>query len=990
MNKNLTKFLLILVISVALASLSLAQRQTGSIAGKVTDNEGIPLPGVSVTLSGPSLMGTLSYSTTAAGDFRFPSVPPGRDYSVKAEIAGFKIVTMGNLVVNVGRTTNVDLELEPTTLSEEITVTAPVPAVDVTSTKQAVTYSTELINNIPLARTYHDIIQSAPGTVGGGSAPRPHGSGYRTSLVQVDGATITDRALGSQGFQLPFDMIEEVELETGAHMAEVGMTEGAYVNIVSKSGGNEFHGSVQAFYFNEDMARSLLPDAELEAVGLTAPSGVKNSYDASAALGGPIIKDRLWFFTNGRISGEKIRQESIYDGEYDRPLDEWWGFLKLTFQLSNNIKITGMGSLRNYDQPLGYFNLGYRRNKTSARYMIGAKDYVGKGIINWILNQNTFIDVRFGGQGIYYPRYFHPDAPLPETNVGPMQTYDRANSYAYYGTCRWEDELNRYQWEGSASITHFMDNVLGGNHEWKAGFEMEKAWVDNPIWTPYAIQTQYIWGDSPYGYTSPSTPYRGRFRSAVIGDKKENWNLRVYMFRWAAYLQDSFTLKDRITINFGLRYNHSTGYTKAQKLAPVGRLWEVTRMLAPTLFKEVDFPAQDDMIIWKNFSPRIGISYDLFGDNTTSVKASWSRYALFLTMEYYINLSPAYPHGDFDAYWDDLDMDGVIETTDDFIIIYQPPDIEGFDWRDKAQEDLTVPFTDEIIVGIDREVSKDFSVGVSYIYKKWHKAFDTIEANRGYKLDDLQWYAPYTVTDPGEDGTYGTGDEQQLTVYGVKKGAPSSWLIMGNPEGFKKSYNGLEFVFNKRMSQGWQLLGSLTISKTYGNFDSGSGSGSSSMFNSPNEWLNAEGRLSWDIPLVIKLQGSFTLPLDFMVSGYFTHLSGRPFNRTLDVQLPADPDTFEYWGSWVSVNTEPPGTRRYRSQTNLDLRVEKIFRIGDFGRFGVFVDVLNVFGDSGYEVDQNPGGRLYNDGRFTYYPSYGDFEGAYGMRTYKVSARFTF
>jgi hypothetical protein len=162
------------------------------------------------------------------------------------------------------------------------------------------------------------------------------------------------------------------------------------------------------------------------------------------------------------------------------------------------------------------------------------------------------------------------------------------------------------------------------------------------------------------------------------------------------------------------------------------------------------------------------------------------------------------------------------------------------------------------------------------------------------------------------------------------------------------------------------------------------------MFNSPNEWLNAEGRLSWDIPLVIKLQGSFTLPLDFMVSGYFTHLSGRPFNRTLDVQLPADPDTFEYWGSWVSVNTEPPGTRRYRSQTNLDLRVEKIFRIGDFGRFGVFVDVLNVFGDSGYEVDQNPGGRLYNDGRFTYYPSYGDFEGAYGMRTYKVSARFTF
>lgn len=989
MNKKLTKILWILVLSVALTSLSFAQRQTGTIAGKVTDNEGVPLPGVSVTLSGPSLMGTLSYSTTVAGDFRFPSVPPGSDYSIKAEISGFQTVTIGELTVNVGRTTNVGIELEPATISEELTVTATVPTVDIKSTKRAVTYTSDLIDNIPLARSYQDIVQAAPGIVGGGSSPRPHGSGYRTSLVQVDGATITDRALGSQGFELPFDMIEEVELEIGGHMAEVGMTEGAYVNIVSKSGGNEFHGSAQGYFFNEDMARNLIPEAELEAVGLSAPTGYKNLYDFSAALGGPIIKDRLWFFTNGRISGNNLRQESIFDGEYDRPLDELWGFLKLTFQLTNNVKITGMGSLRNYDQPIGYFNLGYFRNKTSARYIQGAKDYVAKGIINWILNQNTFIDVRFGGQGIFFPRYFHPDAPLPASSVGPSIIIDRGLGNTWYGTCRWEDELNRYQWEGSASITHFMDNVLGGNHEWKAGFEVEKAWVDNPIWTPYPITRQYYYNGQPWGYMD-AVPYMGRFQSDVIGDKKENWNLRVYMFRWAAYLQDSFTLKDRLTINFGLRFNNSFGYTKAQKLAPVGRLWDVTYMLAPSLFQEVDFPAQDKMITWTNFSPRVGVSYDLFGDKTTSIKASWSRYALFLTMEYYIALSPAMPHRPFQAYWYDLDQDGVIETTDDFRIISQPPDIQDFDWRNLAAEDVTVPFTDEIIVGIDREVVKNFSIGVSYIYKKWYNAFDDVEVNRGYTLDDLTWYVPYTATDPGEDGKFGTGDEQQLTVYGVKAGAPPSWRIMDNPEGFKKSYNGVEFVFNKRMSQGWQLLGSLTLSKTAGNFDSGSGSGFTSAFDDPNWFINREGRLGWDVPVIIKLQGSFTLPLDFMISGYFVHLSGTPHTRTVAIQLPNDPAVFEYPGTFVTVNAEPLGSRRYRSQTNLDLRIEKFFGIGNFSRFGVFVDILNVFGESGYNITQNPGGYIYTNGSFQYYPNYGRFTGAYGMRTYKVSARFTF
>lgn len=988
MKKKGLKILLVLLLSFGLTSISLAQRQTGTITGKLTDEEGISLPGASVTLSGPSIMGTLYYTTAVTGDFRFPAVPPGRDYTLTVELSGFKTLTRVELIVNVGRTTRVVIEMELTTLKEEITVTAPSPTVDVTSTKQAVTYTTDMIERMPIARDYREIIRTAPGTVGDSTGPRPHGSGYRTSLVQVDGASITDRALGSQGFQLPFDMLDEVEMEFGGHMAEVGMTEGAYVNIVTKSGGNEFHGSALAYFYNEDMARNLIPESEVEAVGLSSPTGVKSLYDVSATLGGPIIKDRLWFFTNARLSGNKYREDTLQDGEFDRPEDDKWGFLKLTAQVTSNLKLTAMGSLRYYDNPLGYFSLSYYREKLSGRNQMGAKDYVGTGIINWVLSQNTFVDVRFGGQGIFYPRYFNPDYSLPPTDQAQI-LQDRGDVPLRIGPCRWNDQLNRFQLQGNASITHFMDNVLGGNHELKAGLEWEKAWVDNPIWTPYPIQQQWTYNGLPWGYHD-AVPYMGRIRSMVVGDEKENWNLRVYMNRWAAYFQDSFTIKDRLTLNLGLRYNHSSGYTKAQKLYPVGRLSPVLKMLAPTLFQEVDFHAQDDMIVWTNFSPRVGLAYDLFGDGTTSIKTSWSRYAMFLVMEYYISLSPAMPHRPFEAYWFDLDKDGLIETTDDYQIISQPPDIADFDWRNLAAEDLKVPYTDEFIVGVEREVVEDFRVSASYIHKMWHGTFDDVEVNRGYTLDDLTWYVPYKITEPGEDGNFGTSDDQQITVYGVKEGAPPSWRIMDNPEGFKKSYHGVEFVFNKRMSKGWQLLGSVTLSKTEGNFDSGSGSGFTSAFDSPNWYINREGRLSYDTPVIIKLQGSVNLPLGFMLSGYYSYLSGTPFARTLQIQLPNDPATFEYPGTFVSVNAEAPGERRYKSETNLDLRIEKMFNIGDFGRFGVFVDILNAFGDRGYSIAQDPGGRVYNNGTFKRHSTYGRFSRAYGFRTYKVSARFTF
>jgi hypothetical protein len=984
MNKKIVKILFFLVLSVGLISTAFAQRQTGSIAGRATDNEGAPLPGATVILSGPALMGTLSYVTTETGDFRFPAVPPGRDYVITAEMPGFKKFIRTDLIVNVGKTFRVDVILVPEALEEEITVTARAPTVDVTSSKEAVTYSSELIENIPVERSYYSIVEAAPGVVGDGDTPSVHGGSGIMSTVSVDGVNITDRSMGIQTVDFSFDILEEVELELGAHPAEVGLTESGYINVVTKSGGNEFHGSAIAYYYNEDMVRNVIPESEIKAVGLSEPTGPTSSHDFSLTFGGPIFKDKLWFFINGRLSGENYRNETIVDGVYDVKRPAQWGFGKLTFMAHQNIKLTGMASLKMYDSHLGL--VSYYRGKYTSNYQDNIKNWIVLAMANWIVNQNTFLDFRFQFINILRPRRLHPDSdPLEPVKI------DRYTG-TRTGPARWNDNFHRYQYAASVSFNHFLDNVLGGNHQIKAGIEWETSYVDNPFWDKRAISQLYTYQGLPWGYHDVQ-PYKGYFVHNYIGENEDDWTLLSKVDKWGGYLQDSFTIKNRLTLNFGLRYNDIRGHNPGTDLRPVGMNSPVLTMLAPELFKEVTVPDYNDIVVWKSLSPRVGVVYDLFGDQTTSIKASWSRYYTYLVLELFISMGNVAPFGrSVNAFWFDLNKNGVIETSDSFQVVYKPPDPLQLDLDELVDPNLKSPYTDEFIVGIERELFKDFRFGVSYIYKEAYRAIEDVEKYRGYKPDS-EWWIPYTTTEPGPDGVFGNADDNQITVYGVKEGAPRSRKWVVNLEDVKRKYQGLELILNKRMSHGWQLYGSVVISKLEGTRDVGYGPslGHTAPYDTPNFGINRYGRLGHDRPIVIKLQSSVILPFGFMVSGNYFYSSGEPWARTLQIQLPNDPATFEYPGNFTeTVNAEIPGTRRYRSRNNLDLRIEKQFRIRDFGRLGLFVDVLNVFGENFFTIGEDPGGRVYNDGTFIRYSQYGRHNDIYGTRTFKASVRFTF
>lgn len=284
------------LLCLAMAATLSAQvvRQTGVIKGVISDNAGSPLPGVNVTADSPALMGTAAAVTDENGAYRLVNLPPGT-YTITASLQGFKTVKQPGIIVLVGQTFTVNLKTEASALSEEVTVTAASPIVDVQTTKIGTVLTTELIQNLPLGRTMVGVWKTVPGASGtidtySGSV---HGSFWNTTAYQIDGVSNNDPTHGGMLVKPQYDSMEEMEITTGGLPAQIGNSGGSFVNIVTKSGGNEFHGQAQAYYTNEHLTQNLFPDIDLTAMGMGTPVLPKYDLDGSASIGGPIIKDKI-------------------------------------------------------------------------------------------------------------------------------------------------------------------------------------------------------------------------------------------------------------------------------------------------------------------------------------------------------------------------------------------------------------------------------------------------------------------------------------------------------------------------------------------------------------------------------------------------------------------------------------------------------------------------------------------------------------------------
>ncbi len=996
----LCSFIWLLALSVLQAQIT---RQTGTVRGVIKDSDGTPLPGVSITLTGPSMMGKATDVSREDGTFRLPAIPPG-SYTLTAELQGFRSVNLKEVIVRVGLTVTLEVKMEPAAVEEQVTVVARAPEIDVQKTKLTTAVTSEQIARLPLNRSLTSILSLVPATVGtiatySGSI---HGTLWRGVTYEVDGINANCPTTGGAFGTPQFDAIEEIEVVTGSLPAQVGTTGGAFVNIVTKSGSNNFSGQVQAYYTNDDMAQVLFPDEKLKAMNIGRPSFSLYNIDTSAILGGPIIRDKLWFF--GDVAFVKSSTWSpfipttILGTQYDQykvPSQNVRGNLKLTTEFSRKLRFYTYFS---FSRNKNMFEAQPRKTEETT-FWAKATQYVGTANLTWIPSSSSFVDFRLNVNHLDYPITTRPES---DANVSYIDNY---TGYIWNGIQSWQSFITRHTSQASARLTHFQDNFLGGDHEIGAGLEFQFGW-DRYAYARTNPMNWYYYNGNPYhwrGYfnTNQTTEFGDgllAFTNCGTG-RNDSWK-DLMEYRIGAYFQDNWTLKNRLTINLGLRIDHYNGWGgKARTTGITGLPFEIGRTyLEPQLgfnpFGPFEVEPIKNVLDFTRFSPRVGLSYDVFGNGRTAVKFSYANYSEHVPVMFFSAVSPAVM-AQYQFNWWDLNQNGQpdLPGTDYYEYRYGLGDFTRPDpdyLRRLVDPDLTAPVHQELIAGIEHQLFKDFAVKINYIHKKETKIYgsakyDPVTQKYWYKLEQApEWYVPFTTIVPA----YGVFPEQEVTVYFQTYDSAYNRSInvqMNVPEQFRK-YDGLEIQFDKRYTNGWSFGGSMVFSRLT----------ELSCGSSPNQFLFAPGRDSNDVPFQAKLYGTFNLPYGFVASFFARYTLGSPWARSVTIAPPASWAQAHNVVPWnVSVRLEPVGTRRNEDYTNVDFHLEKEFKL-PHGVIGAFVDVYNLLGNKYIYYGQNPisvwrpADENVNTGTYTVDYNYGKVTSISATRIFKFSIRYKF
>jgi len=354
--------------------------------------------------------------------------------------------------------------------------------------------------------------------------------------------------------------------------------------------------------------------------------------------------------------------------------------------------------------------------------------------------------------------------------------------------------------------------------------------------------------------------------------------------RISSFLDDSWSVSDRLTLNLGIRFDHTRGgYPELSRLDENANPIET-------------FPKDMDILKWDTWSPRLGLVYQLTADRKTVFRASYGRYYGHMLMRDFYQSAPSRAERSWWLYnWDTGAFDIRTELID-------PIADRGVD------RNIKNPYSDQFSVGIEREIFTDFSLSLTGIYKESKDPVDEQNTTAEYEVIDFydefgdQWIQVYNQTNP-DDSFYLTTNRDHKT-----------------------NYKALILAFRKRLSNNWQVSGSLTLSKAK-QYPVG--------YSDKNSLINMYGVPgSYDREYQFKISGTYIFPYGIMLSAYFAHEQGRPYNRTVRVGLDQGRRT---------IAAEPRDSKRFPSQTYLDLRVEKEFRIWKEMRLKLLVDVWNIF-----------------------------------------------
>jgi len=872
------------VVLVGLSAPAYAQRTTGTIVGTVTDESGAVLPGVTVTLSGAGVAGNPTTVTGEGGTYRFVQLPPG-EYNLTITLQGFATVNRERIVVPLGETVDIPAQLKVSALQETVTVTGASPVVNTASAEVSTNLNRLWVENAPQRRfTFFDLINQAAGIspqTATSSRSQAFGGNTTDNSYQLDGTDFTAPFTGAAWPWPNTDAIEEVQvLQLGAS-AEYGNVQGAVFNVVTRQGSNQFKGDGNLYFMNDKLTGRNTTDKEDDGL----PYHRSEFKDTTVQLGGPIKHDKLWFFGSFQYQKDADSQPGTA-AEFPARSSAKRVFGKLNYQLTDSQKL----QFQYHDD---YYRIPGRASALTAPTTIAVENghNPSPGLM-WtaVLSNKTFVEARYSG---FYGVDHGDPLETSEPRVKP-RFYDLDTDRITGGIYSWYDG-NSWKSAVSGKVSHYAENFMGGSHDVKLGVQVDSGGSD------------YIFGPNDYIYTYGSVVAYGYSQLPYhVGGQKRSLG---------TYVDDTFRLGSRVTLNLGLRYDWSRASIRSYPV--LDAQGKETGQFSPKV---------PGLFTWNSVSPRVGIVYKFTDAGKSIVKAHYGRYYRGVVTSEFDNTTPSVtPRYLFDGtYRNGVPNPASLEVVSDNSNLAVNPDFRN-------------PYTDQYIFGFEQELLTNFGLQLNYVYKRGE--------DYGGWSDIGGRYAATTYTDAV--GTDASG--QAFSVFRLTSAPDSRLFQLTNPPALFSRYQGFALQAQKRMANRWQLTGSIVLSKSEGRLGSsmasptGAQSGTPlvvanglSFGQDPNHFVNTEGRLVGDRPVVGKLQFLYDIPGGVTVGLNYTHQSGRPWARQILVSglgFPARPQ----------IQMEVlDGSRRVPDWNLFDVRVQKDFHVGGTTRLGVFGDILNL------------------------------------------------